>query len=77
MVGWQGGAKVWALLQTRSPTVADRAGSAWSTLACYSALNRRSACASSGDAYTLPEAKEGVAAFREKRKPQFPTHSPL
>ena len=24
-----------------------------------------------------PEAKEGVAAFREKRKPQFPTHSPL
>ena len=27
--------------------------------------------------FTGPEAKEGVAAFREKRKPQFPTHSPL
>ena len=27
--------------------------------------------------FTGPEAKEGVAAFREKRKPQFPTRSPL
>ena len=26
--------------------------------------------------FTGPEAKEGVAAFREERKPQFPTHSP-
>ena len=27
--------------------------------------------------FTGPEPKEGVAAFREKRKPQFPIHSPL
>src|SRR5271169_4557840 len=26
---------------------------------------------------TGPDAREGVASFREKRKPQFPTHSPL